>query len=57
LIPSWAKDEKIGYKTINARLETVDTVPAYRQAFRKSRCLIPANGFYEWRKVLGGKVP
>jgi putative SOS response-associated peptidase YedK len=57
LIPKWAKDEKIAYKTINARVETVDTAPSYRQAFKKRRCLIPADGFYEWRKVLGGKIP
>jgi putative SOS response-associated peptidase YedK len=42
---------------INARVETVDTAPSYRQAFKKRRCLIPADGFYEWRKVLGGKIP
>ena len=57
LIPSWAKDPKIAYKTINARVETVDTAPSYRQAFVKRRCLIPVDGFYEWKKVLGGKVP
>jgi putative SOS response-associated peptidase YedK len=57
LIPNWAKDEKIAYKTINARVETVDTAPSYRQAFKKRRCLIPADGFYEWRKVAGGKIP
>ena len=45
LIPSWAKDEKIGYRTINARMETVQTAPAYRKAFKKRRCLILANGF------------
>jgi putative SOS response-associated peptidase YedK len=57
LIPTWAKDEKIAYKTINARVETVDTAPSYRGAFRKRRCLIPTDGFYEWKKVLGGKIP
>jgi putative SOS response-associated peptidase YedK len=57
LIPSWAKDEKIGYKTINARMETVDTTPSFRGAFRKRRCLIPADGFYEWRKIGGRKAP
>jgi putative SOS response-associated peptidase YedK len=50
LIPSWAKDEKIGYKMINARDETVDKLPSYRMPFRSKRCLIPADGFYEWRK-------
>src|ERR1700751_6213587 len=57
LIPYWAKDPKVAYKTINARAETVDSAPSYRQAFKKRRCLIPADGFYEWRKVLGGKIP
>jgi putative SOS response-associated peptidase YedK len=45
------------YKTINARVETVDTAPSFRQAFKKRRCLIPVDGFYEWKKVLGGKIP
>jgi putative SOS response-associated peptidase YedK len=57
LVPHWAKDAKIAYKTVNARVETVDTAPSFRQAFRKRRCLIPANGFYEWKKVVGGKIP
>jgi len=57
LVPYWAKDEKIGYRTINARAETVDTAPSYREAFRKRRCLIPADGFYEWKKLPGGKIP
>jgi putative SOS response-associated peptidase YedK len=57
LIPNWSKDPKIGYKTINARVETVDTAPSYRQSFRKRRCLIPADGFYEWKNVGVGKVP
>ena len=50
LIPSWAKDTKIGYRTINARGETVFEKPAFRSAARKRRCLMPASGFYEWRK-------
>ena len=45
LIPNWAKDEKIAYKTINARVETAYTAPSYRQAYRKRRCLIPVDGF------------
>jgi putative SOS response-associated peptidase YedK len=49
VIPYWTKDPKIAYKTINARAETVDTAPSYREAFRRRRCLIPADGFYEWR--------
>jgi putative SOS response-associated peptidase YedK len=57
LVPYWAKDEKIGFKTINARAETVDTAHSFRSAFKKRRCLIPADGFYEWKKVIGGKVP
>lgn len=50
LIPSWAKDAKIGSKMINARSETVDSKPAFRAAFRKRRCLILADAFYEWRR-------
>ena len=57
LVPYWANDPKMAYKTINARLETVDTAPSYRQAFKKRRCLIPADGYYEWKKVVGGKIP
>ncbi len=57
LIPFWAKDEKIGYRMINARAETVAEKPAFRQAFAKRRCLVPASGFYEWMKVAGGKQP
>jgi putative SOS response-associated peptidase YedK len=54
LIPSWAKDPSIGYKTINARAETVATTPSFREPFRSQRCLIPADGFYEWKR--GGKT-
>jgi len=50
LIPFWAKDEKISYKLINSRSETIAEKPSFRYAFQKRRCLIPANGFYEWRK-------
>jgi putative SOS response-associated peptidase YedK len=57
LIPYWAKDPKIAYKTINARAESVDTAPSYQQAFKTRRCLIPADSFYEWKKVVGGKIP
>ena len=57
LIPYWAKDSKIAYRTINARAETVDRAPAFRQAFSKRRCLIPADGFYEWRKTAKPKLP
>ena len=57
LIPYWAKDPKVAYRTINARVESVDTAPSYREAFKKRRCLIPADSFYEWKKVVGGKIP
>ena len=50
LVPRWAKDTKIGAKTINARAETVASKPAFREAFRERRCLVAADGFYEWRK-------
>ncbi len=57
LIPHWAKDEKFGYHTINARAETVDRKPAFRAAFKRRRCLIPATGFYEWKKLNRHKQP
>jgi putative SOS response-associated peptidase YedK len=44
------KDPKIAYKTVNARVESVDTAPSYCQAFKKRRCLIPFDGFFEWKK-------
>lgn len=50
LIPSWAKDPKIGSKLINARAETVAEKPAFRSAFRQRRCLVVADGFYEWQQ-------
>lgn len=53
LIPSWAEDPKISYKMINARSETVDRLPSYRDAYRKRRCLIPADGFFEWQANAG----
>ena len=49
LVPSWAKEVKIGDRMINARAETVASKPAYRRAFANKRCLIPADGFYEWK--------
>ncbi|MCG8547724.1 MAG: SOS response-associated peptidase [Alphaproteobacteria bacterium] len=55
LIPSWAKDPAIGSRMINARAETVAEKPAFRAAFRRRRCLIPADGFYEWEKRQDGK--
>jgi len=56
LVPSWAKDLKIGYKMINARAETVAEKPAYRAAFQRRRCLVVADGFYEW-SPMNGKQP
>ncbi len=50
LIPFWAKDDKIGYKLFNARAETIDIKPSFKKSFQSRRCLIPANGFYEWKK-------
>ncbi len=50
LIPSWAKDSKMGAKLINARAETVAEKPAFRSAFRQRRCLVLADGFYEWQQ-------
>lgn len=57
LLPSWAESEKIGYKLINARSETVDSKPSYRHAFLKKRCIIPMDSFYEWKVQTDGKVP
>ena len=54
LIPMWAKDATIGTKLINARGETVAEKPAFRTAFRRGRCIVPANGFYEWKSVQEG---
>jgi putative SOS response-associated peptidase YedK len=51
LVPNWAKDTKVGFKMINARAETLAERPAYRGAFERFRCLIPADGFYEWQSV------
>ena len=55
LIPSWSKDPKMGARLINARAETVADKPSFRTAFKRRRCLIPADGFYEWAKT-GGKA-
>ncbi len=57
LIPSWTKDPSIGAKLINARAETLATKPSFKDAFIKRRCLIIADGFYEWQKVDKKKVP
>jgi putative SOS response-associated peptidase YedK len=55
-VPFWAKDTSIGDKLINARAETVTTKPAYRRAFERRRCIMPADGFYEWRTIEGVKA-
>jgi len=57
LIPSWSKDSAIGNRLINARAETVQEKPSFRNAFRRHRCLIPTNGFYEWQRRERGKQP
>src|SRR3954470_24860891 len=51
LVPYWAKDIKIGFSTINAMAETVDTKPVFREAFKQRRCLVPIEAFYEWKKL------
>jgi putative SOS response-associated peptidase YedK len=60
LVPHWAEDKRVAFRTINARCETIDTAPSFEKAFRRRRCLIPADGFYEWRQIGGpggAKVP
>ncbi len=57
LIPFWAKDPAIGNRMINARAETVAEKPAYRQSFKHRRCVVLADGFYEWRRTGDGKTP
>lgn len=57
LIPHWAKDPKIGYSLINARAESVREKPSFRVPFERRRCLIPADGFYEWRKEGRRRIP
>lgn len=57
LVPFWAKDISIGSRMINARAETVAAKPGFRDAFKKRRCLIPADGFYEWKGEKGHKQP
>lgn len=51
LVPYWAKDSKVGFSTINAKAETITTSPAFREAMKRRRCLVPAEWFYEWRRV------
>ena len=57
LIPSWAKDPKIGVQCINARAETISEKPSFREAFQKRRCLVPADGFWEWETIGKKKIP
>lgn len=57
LVPSWASDPSIGSRMINVRVETAAEKPAFRAAFRRRRCIIPASGFYEWAKSGATKVP
>jgi putative SOS response-associated peptidase YedK len=57
LIPSWCSDPKGGRKPINAKAETVGTLPTFREAYRRRRCILPVDGFYEWYPAQGGKQP
>jgi len=57
LVPIWAKDTSIGNKLTNARAESVAEKPSFRESFAKRRCIIPADGFYEWQKTAGAKQP
>jgi putative SOS response-associated peptidase YedK len=57
LVPSWARDPSIGNRMINARSETAAQKPSFRVPFRRGRCLVPADGFFEWRNEGGRKVP
>jgi putative SOS response-associated peptidase YedK len=57
LIPSWAKDATIGAKLINARSETIEEKPSFRESFKRRRCIIPTDGFYEWQRRGDRKQP
>lgn len=56
LVPFWSKDGKIGYTTINARVETAATKPAFREAWKRRRCLVPSSGYFEWQLLADGKT-
>jgi putative SOS response-associated peptidase YedK len=57
LVPFWAKDIKVGFANINAKTEGIENKPAFREAFRQRRCLVPIDNFYEWKKLDGGEQP
>jgi putative SOS response-associated peptidase YedK len=57
LVPKWAKELSIGSKMINARAETISEKPSFRSAFQRQRCLVPADGYYEWKKEGSRKIP
>ncbi len=57
LIPSWAKEEKIGNRMINARAETIEEKPSFKSSFKTKRCLVPTDGFIEWKSNGGKKIP
>ena len=57
LVPFWAKDIKVGFANINAKAEGIESKPAFREAFRQRRCLVPVDNFYEWKKTATGKQP
>ena len=56
LIPYWCEDPKCGRKPINAKCETVRTLPSFREAYRKRRCILPVDGFFEWKAIKGQKA-
>ncbi len=57
LVPFWAKDTKVGFANINAKAEGIETKPAFREAFRQRRCLVPVDNFYEWKETGKEKQP
>lgn len=57
LVPSWAKDDSIGLKCFNARSETMAEKPSFRTAFKRSRCIVPIDGYYEWKSINKKKIP
>jgi putative SOS response-associated peptidase YedK len=56
-VPFWAKDTKVGFANINAKVEGIEGKPAFREAFQRRRCLVPVDNFYEWKKTAAGKQP